>query len=184
MIIETGANVDAIAGETTGGGIPAAIVRNKVTLRFPGAPQADAALQALGQPTQGTADVEIDDAAAVRQIVSTMRAGPTNVQITWTVSGTNFIASVISGPGGNFLSNEISFRVLRLLANTPGASGVRSFHVHTQRGTAQLGGVIPPAAGTARTQAIAVANRVRTTLITTLQRIVASVAARIAGLRP
>lgn len=42
-----------------------------------------------------------------------------------------FTAEVVSGPGGNFLSNEVAYRTQRLL-QAHGTSAPLSFHVHTQ----------------------------------------------------
>ena len=41
---------------------------------------------------------------------------------------------MLSGPGGDFLSNEVSYRVLRLLAETKSAKKPISFHTHTEKG--------------------------------------------------
>ena len=41
----------------------------------------------------------------------------------------SFDADVVSGPGGAFLSNEVSYRMLRLIRQQ--GVGAASFHVHT-----------------------------------------------------
>jgi hypothetical protein len=101
-----------------------------------------------------------------------MTRAANGTDITFTAGGTTFTATVISGPGGNFLSNEVSFRVLRQFASATATAGIPSMHVHTQTGS-----VIPT--GSARAAALAAANTVKTALIATLRRIIAAVAARV-----
>lgn len=75
---------------------------------------------------------------------------------------------VVSGPGGNFLSNEVSYRVLRELAQQPAsATPIESFHVHTQQGSVLAPGTTPERAEAMRT---------RSTLIGTLRRVITSLA--------
>jgi hypothetical protein len=191
-IIETPAPLPDIARETARparpgvSAIPQPAIGQDITFIFANAATADRALAALGLPAQGRATVSIDDPAALRRIISSMQAVPGGTQIRFQAGGQSFQASVASGPGGNFLSNEVSFRVLRQLGAGAGTTGPTSFHVHTQRGTTAVGDVIPgdvstPAARAARREALDVATGVRGTLIATLRRIIAAVGTRAAA---
>jgi hypothetical protein len=188
VIIETPAPVEDIARETAQPATkkqPAILqptIGTAIEFRFASATRADQALQALKLPLQHRATVSIDDVSALRQIVSTMQRTANGFGISFDVGKEKFQASVLSGPGGDFLSNEVSFRALRLLAQSS-ASGVTSFHVHTGRALAKPGDVIPPDLGTkesrsARAAAIASATQARATLVATLQRMILAIAKR------
>jgi pyrrolidone-carboxylate peptidase len=185
-ILETSAPVQDIATETAQ---PAAqnqpevrrpTVDTAIELQFGSVANADAALQALNLPTQGQATVSIRDVAAIRRIVAGItNDNPQSPTITFSVGNQQFIATILRGPGGSFLSNEVSYRVLREIAASSGPRRPTSFHVHTQRYTQNQGEEIPQQAGAARTQALGLAARVRTTLIETLKRGIIAVARRI-----
>ena len=95
--------------------------------------------------------------------------------IRFQASGRSYHAEVVSGPGGNFLSNEVSYRVLRQLSQMTGASPPVSFHVHTQRGDP-----VPEARGRARAAALRAASGVRQKLISSLKGIIVALARRLA----
>jgi hypothetical protein len=186
-IIESRADVERIKRESevrprSGGAsiIPRPHVGTEITFLFDDRGRATSALAALNATasmrdrSDGKVEVTIEDVAVLRTIASTMRAGPDNIRFAFDAGGQTFSAVVLSGPGGDFLSNEISYRVLRLLEQS-GSSAV-SFHVHTQRG-----GLIPeetdtPSRRRERNHALAAARRLLTRLIATLDQIIKSVA--------
>lgn len=148
-------------------------IGNDITFQFSSIQVANNALTALGLTANATSStVAIDDISAIRSIVASMTRAANGTDIIFTAGGNTFTATVVSGPGGNFLSNEVSFRVLRQLAAATATAGIPSMHVHTQTGS-----IIPT--GTARGAALAAANTVKTALIATLIRIIAAVAARV-----
>jgi pyrrolidone-carboxylate peptidase len=135
-IIEAGPNIDlAATAAEAGTALPqgqAPTLGDEVTLRFPSLAEADRALRALGLPRQGRAEVSISRAQAIRQITQTMVAGVQGPGFTFRAGAETFQAVVVQGPGGAFLSNEVSFRVLRYLAVHNAAA--TSFHVHVPSG--------------------------------------------------
>jgi hypothetical protein len=87
----------------------------------------------------------------------------------------SFTAKVVQGPGGNFLSNEVSFRALRLLASSSSTKDPISFHTHTQRSDA-----IPDDTGSADTKkahkdALGNAKGLLAKIIATLKRLIGAV---------
>jgi len=54
----------------------------------------------------------------------------------FTANGETFVAEIVSGPGGSFLSNEVAYRTQRQLAASD--SSATSFHVHTPGQDADL----------------------------------------------
>ncbi len=104
-----------------------------------------------------------------------MTRDKTTAGITFKVGGKDFHALIVRGPGGNFLSNEVSYRVLRLLAETKSPRNPISFHTHTEQGN-----IIPPEKSTAaevkaNTAAEAKGKGIRDRLITTLTRMIQSI---------
>ncbi len=191
-IIETRAPVAEIASEAAGPaeGERFAIqptVGTDVTFAFANAAEANAALRALGQPSQGQAEVSIANVQAIQAIMASIQrdADPRSAGISFTAGGRTFHATIRRGPGGAFLSNEVSYRVLRALAAS-GRGSTPSFHVHTPRGTRETAGLLPEETGTAesaraRQQAVGLARRVLSTVVESLRRIVRSVARRISA---
>ncbi len=142
-IIETGPGVPAIVQEASAG-LPEGqgpSIGEDIRFQFSSKEEADRALRALGLPLQGTAVVEISQAAALRQVLTTMERGVQSPGFIFSVGRQSFQTVVLSGPGGSFLSNEVSYRVLRFLAER--GHEATSFHVHTPRGTEAAGGRIP-----------------------------------------
>ena len=131
-IIETAAPLSEIGGELEAAGLGPAIANAAIRFRFSSLEVAQQALRALGQPAARGNEVTIADPAAVRQILDTMERGvdPESPGIVFAASGRRYQAIIVDGPGGSFLSNEVSFRVLRLLAARP-VPRPTSFHVHT-----------------------------------------------------
>ncbi len=180
-IVESNAKVTDIAtgaelkSKKAAEAVPRPDVGEDVTFQFADAATADAALKALGLPAKGVARVEITDAGAIQRIASTAKRGPKEKEISFTAGSKTFSASVISGPGGSFLSNEVSFRVLRLLAEKKLARDPISFHTHTQ-GSA----VIPQdestkAARAARKTALESAIGMKDKLVQTMKRVIQAV---------
>jgi hypothetical protein len=81
----------------------------------------------------------------------------------------DFKATLVEGPGGNFLSNEVSYRAQRLLRDSGSAKDPWSFHVHTPSADAI-------AAGADAKKATAKAMAQRGSLIDTLKRVIGAVA--------
>lgn len=157
-----------------------------VTLHFASVAAADNALRALGLPERRRDTVTINDLTALRAIAGSMSASGA-AGISFRVGQQSFEAQVQEGPGGSFLSNEVSFRVLRFLAAGGGRQGAASFHVHTGGGTG--GDPIPEPVGTQpqRTQRLAALDLARgaiTKLVTTLRALIVGVARRILARRP
>jgi hypothetical protein len=189
-IIESNAPLPEIAAATAGrdkGQPPVSqpTIGEGITMRFPGtdAKQANRALAALGLPATTQPEVIIADAAALRQIITTLPPQMTGPEITFKVGSETFKATLIRGPGGNFLSNEVSYRVLRLLRQTHAARDPLSFHVHTPEGEQIPQDTTTKEARAQKKQSTAGAMKLRTTLIATLQRIIRAVAAQIAKRR-
>lgn len=152
-----------------------------IVFEFANEREADRALEALGLPRQGRSTVTISNPQALQRILDTMQrdVSPQSPGITFRAGGQSFQAILREGPGGNYLSNEVSFRVLRLLVERRGERGPVSFHVHTQRGTAEVAGVIPEDTSSPEGRAaLELAQRVRATLIETLRRMIQAVARR------
>jgi hypothetical protein len=177
-IIETPAPLETIAQETeqkagaTQPAIAKPTVGTRVTFRFATSREAREAQQALGLSPQSGSEVAISDVSALRKIVATMQRVGTGAELTFRANGKMFTTTALEGPGGNFLSNEVSFRVLRLLADT-GQTDVTSFHTHVPPGATTP---IPQGAGKARDAAIGQALTNRAALIATLRRMIGAVA--------
>jgi hypothetical protein len=181
-IIETDAPLEKISAETAQPAkgkspeIPAPTFGNDITFEFDDKTQADSALKALGLAAQGIAQVSISDHAALQKITQTMTREATGPGITFTANGKSFHALVLSGPGGNFLSNEVSYRTLRLIAETKSDKNPTSFHTHTEKGNLIPQDTSTPAKAKERTDALKKGMGIRDRLISTLQRMVQSVA--------
>lgn len=190
------APLEQVAAETNQGGsaqdtVPQrSTVDYKLELEFVDASTADRAMTALGLAPTHSDTVTINDRGATQTIVRTMRReiGREGARITFMAGGHVFGAEILSGPAGNFLSNEVSYRALRRLRERSqhgGAEGV-SFHVHTP-GAATGGAEALPPEGTTpqerqqRREAETRARTVLTRLVRTLRRLIVVVARRIAG---
>jgi hypothetical protein len=184
-VLETGAPLEELSGATARPArrdqtaIPAPSIGDAITFEFASVKAADEALAALGLAPQARRQVEIADLAALRQIGGTAVRGPGEAVVRFQAKGRTHQARLVSGPGGSYLSNEVSYRVLRLLAELPADQRPLSFHVHTQRGDE-----IPPQVPQAQRKTLLErARKVRATLIVTLTRLIQAVGARIAETR-
>jgi len=187
-IIETTADVAAISQATAGRtrrGLPTVqqpTTGRDITLRFGSVSAAQQAARALGlTQTVNSSVVVIDNVSALRTIIRSMRRvstgqGPT-ADITFRAGNQQFRATVQRGPGGSFLSNEISFRAQRELRRQ--GSSATSFHVHTPEGSAIPQDTSSRAARQTRTRALNAARGVVNTLIATLRRMIRAVAQRV-----
>ena len=188
-IFEARGDVSAIAADTAAKpkGRPEIAepdIGTTVTLDFTTAATANAALTALGETAQSRTRVKVSSVVAVRQIANTMRpegaAGGT--RFTFTAKGESFSASLVQGPGGAYLSNEVSFRVLRRLSEE-GRSDTISFHTHVAPGPTGRE-EIPQDTSTdvarkTRQGALTKARESLTHLVDTLKRLIAAVGRRV-----
>lgn len=187
-IIETDAPLETIKGETAQSKpgkptIKEPTIGEDITFKFVDDKQADAALKALGLPAQRKAEVEITDHAALQTIIKTMTRDKTTAGITFKAGGKDFKALVVRGPGGDYLSNEVSYRVLRLLAETGSPKQPISFHTHTEAGNLIPQDTSTKEAREKRAEAIEKGKSIRDRLIATLTRIIQSVGKIIMGRR-
>jgi pyrrolidone-carboxylate peptidase len=180
-IVESTADVERIRSDMagrTGDDVPTPTVGTAITLRFANLTAANQALTALGLPETRSPQVEIADADAVRRILEHMErdaAHPT--RINFSLGSQRFSAEVIEGPGGNFLSNEVSYRTLRVLEEE--GSDAMSLHVHTPDAPHVPQ---PSEAGytrAGRRRAEAEAEHTRSQVITALRQVIQSVGAQI-----
>ena len=176
-IIETNAPVKDIstAVGSTKADPAAPTIGEQIVFRFPSVIEADGALTALGLPAQKRNQVSISDEKALQQIISTMTRKGDSPDIQFKAGTGSFSAQVISGPGGDFLSNEVAFRTQRLLGASGSANPPLSFHTHTQKSD-----TIPEDQGTAeskkaRKDALADAKVLLGRIIDTLKRIIGAV---------
>jgi hypothetical protein len=170
-------------GVTQAAGLTAddVLERRDVTFSFTTVAEANRALGALGLPSQRRTQVTISDLAALQTIVASMERGIGGVGITFQLGASSFQAQVLSGPGGDFLSNEVSFRVLRFIAAGGGREGASSFHINTQRPTAAPLGTLPQSVGTdeervERRAALDMARGVVRDLVTNLKALIRAAA--------
>jgi hypothetical protein len=187
-IFEATADVAKIAADVgPSGDVQRPTVGTTITLEFSTASSAANALIALGEPAQTGGRVEVSSVGAVRQIAATMRSagGSGGTRFSFTARGETFTARLVEGPGGAFLSNEVSFRVLRRLAQQE-RTDTPSFHTHVP--PADVAG-IPQEIKTdeeksVRAKAVAKARDALETLVNTLKRLIAAVARRVSSSRP
>jgi pyrrolidone-carboxylate peptidase len=193
-LVESNIDVAGVAAETAGRerrGLPDVAqpdIGSDITLRFANHSDATRAARALGvtAPAAGDPELVLVDPAIVRAVMTSATplgsSASSSAQIEFTAAGTRFRATLVDGPGGTFLSNEVFYRVRTEIDRTSGSA--ISFHVHTP-GAAP----IPQATATrterrARTTALGAARNVVVTLIATLRRAVASVGRRVIAARP
>jgi hypothetical protein len=196
-IIESNAPLDEIQAATeqkstsTTKGIAKPDIGTNILFVFQDDAVAGRAVKALGSGTllakssggffpDGT--VEISDPVVLGRIVSQIGTKP-GPGIQFKAGSQTFTAKVLEGPGGNFLSNEVSFRMLRLLAETKSAKNPISFHVHTEGGQLIPQDTSTKEAVKKQKEAMSAAMGVRSTLIATLRRMIAGVAKVIVGRR-
>jgi pyrrolidone-carboxylate peptidase len=162
-ILETTAPLQQIAVDVRAAGSQQPRVDTDVTFRFADRSAASRALSDLaGSPVNAPRpEVPITDPNQIRTILNTLRPHPQSGLaargwIRFDAGATHHDAQIRQGPGGSYLSNEVSFRVLRLLAQQPSGQRPSSFHIH-----------VPPVdpAGIAR-------------IVTTLKRVIVSTVQR------
>jgi hypothetical protein len=155
-------------------GIPRPAVGTDITFELTSA-DAVRLRKAVGQPPASGTRVVIEDVTVLRRIISGMQrstADPT--RISFQLGQQRFDATVIEGPGGSFLSNEVSFRALRALGAARSPRDPISFHVHTQGGETIPQDSSTPQARKQQREAVGRASGVRSHLIETLRSIVRS----------
>ena len=178
------AGLEPSAAEKASGRVDEVTEGRDVTFEFSSDSEAERARAALGLATRGTAkskQLVVTDVAAVQAIVATMERGIGGVGITFRAGIETFQTKVLDGPGGNFLSNELSYRALRFLAAGGGRPGAASFHVHTQRVTEKANGTLPLAVGETkdrlkRRKALDLARDVIQRLVSNLKKLIAAAA--------
>jgi hypothetical protein len=156
-------------------GVPKPTLGENLTLDFGGVAQAAKAAQVLRGPRTGNG-VEVSDAQVIQQILATMVRDANGIGITFEVGGAKFHAKVLSGPGGDFLSNEVSYRMLRLLKEKKLAQDPLSFHVHTAAAQTIPEDTGTPGSARQHAQAVTAARGLLGRLVATLKRICAATA--------
>ena len=145
-----------------------------LTVRFFDAATATAAAAAWGGAAAGPV-VTIVGLARVRAFAAAIERGIQGRGLLVPIGSTGRAPfQLLDGPGGSFLSNEVSYRTLRWIAAGGSArAAMTSFHVHTEGGSdiAQ-----EPTVG--RRSLLAAAREVRDRTIETLRRLIAAVARR------
>jgi pyrrolidone-carboxylate peptidase len=187
-IIEAQGDIPGIAQEA---GLPSAQQQGRTNIQLDfTATHAENAIheanrfrRALGIQPQQNPVVDFDYLAHGRRISHLEREGQGRPGITFRVGPQSFQARLLRGPGGNFLSNEVSYRVLRAITEGRNPQDITSFHVHTPRGTAQQGAPIPQAAVSQsqraeRAQALHIARGVLSRLVRTLTDMIKAIARR------
>jgi pyrrolidone-carboxylate peptidase len=179
-IIESNAPIDQIAAETekkSKGSVNVSRpnIGEAITFRFATDAAAKAALDSLGG-VRSERDITISDAAAIRQVTSTMVRQSNGTDITFQAKGRTFTAGVVSGPGGNFLSNEVSYRMLRLIKQQNLPQDPISFHVHTQGADPIPQDTSTPEARKDKADKSKAASGLLSRLVETLKRIIAATA--------
>jgi hypothetical protein len=158
-IIESSAPLEQIKAETKqpaskrAGEISEPVIGESITFRFDGDADAAAAASALTKASKDSAAASrirqigstlvISDHDAIQTIARTTTRDTKGRGLGFEIAGRKFHASLMQGPGGDFLSNEVSFRTLRFLEETKSPKSPISFHVHTEPGN-----VIPQESGT------------------------------------
>jgi hypothetical protein len=127
------------------------------------------------QFNQAGRDVEFLDPTVIQRLIGVPQppSGQPANRLHWPAfrnPNASFDADVVNGPGGSFLSNEVSYRMLRLIRQQ--TSGAASFHVHTPNAPD-----VPVAdRANRRSPLLQAAMGVRSSVIAGLRRILAQVA--------
>jgi len=184
-IIEAPAPLETIATETEQKTAKTVSVKkptfgNDIQLKFRTAGDANKARADLKMPSQNSDILVIDNQAAIRQIIATAQitSGP-GIRFSLVPKGKVHEADLLRGPGGDFLSNEVSYRAQRLVGGSK--SRAVSFHTHVP-GTREL---LPEDAKSKEGKAIlARAKELKDRIISTLRSMIAAVARFIAHRGP
>lgn len=138
-VLPTWRRVEELTAPARPGGLET-FVRSSLTLHFASAVAVVTAVGDLGAPgvrmLAAQTDLTLADAPLITRLLSAQMppANSPGNRVTWHARrgrGRLFAAEVIAGPGGNFLSNEVSYRVLRLIRQAGPATQAVSFHIHT-----------------------------------------------------
>ena len=162
-------------------GIQEPAVGEDVTFRIIPPSRANAAMTALGTGSTGPVgtvrgdQITVVDPGALRRIASAMSREQDGITIRFTLGGQQFRAHVLRGPGGDFLSNEVSYRLLRLLGRAESPRNPMSFHIHTEGGNLIPSDVSTRAARQVRQASLRDARGIRDRLVRTLRWVIASV---------
>lgn len=174
-VLESIGPVDTVQARVAGGAVTTEI-GNEVTLRFGRVAEAAEARVAFGLPAAAGRDVAVTDPGVVRRIAATASLTPGGPNLTFTdPAGRRRTAALVSGPGGNFLSNEVSYRVLRLISALPAGQRPVSFHTHVPQGL--VADPTDPAATAARS------DEVLANVVEALRRTVAATARHVVSQR-
>ena len=148
-VIESNAPLQDIAQGSAGRGVSQPTIGTDISLVFQNLVDANNFRRVANIPIAASREESISSTVVINRILQTMEPSinPESTAITFRLNGQSFSASVKGGPGGSYLSNEVSYRVLRSIVNR--SSDTQSFHVHVQDG-----GVIPQQTGIARRTAI------------------------------
>lgn len=186
-IIEAPAPLETIATETEQKSGSTVTVKkptfgNDIELQFHNAADANQARAELKMPASSSNHLVIDDQATVRQIISTATVALTSaIHFQVVPKGKIYEADLLRGPGGDFLSNEVSYRAQRLRGERKSPRNPVSFHTHVP-GTGEL---LPEDPSTKEGKAIlARAKELKDRIIKTLRSMVAAVARVIARRKP
>ena len=108
-----------------------------------------------------------------------MKGDRADIQIT--LNNTQFRATILGGPGGSFLSNEVAFRTQRQLQQQ--GSSATSFHTHVPPADAAGKSILQSGTKKARRTALWSARKTVNRLVTTMKRIIRAVGVRIVNQR-
>ncbi|HJV61278.1 MAG TPA: DUF4157 domain-containing protein [Albitalea sp.] len=191
-VIESNAPLEQVADATArpaGKGLPAVArpeIGESFVFDFGGAAQARAAQATVGGDLGGTAGTDVagqppsrlmvKDSTTVSAIVSTLSRVGSGAQVQFRARQKDFKAVLVEGPGGNFLSNEVSYRAQRLLKGAGSTTDPLSFHVHTPSADAIPQDTSSKEAVAEKKKATSRAMGQRTSLIDTLKRVIGAVA--------
>jgi hypothetical protein len=191
-VIQSQAPLDAIADVTarpktrSAPEIPRPEIGESFVFDFGTQKQAQSAQSALGGDLGGAVGTEMEvhpptqlmikQAATVKSVTSTLSRVGGGAQVRFSFKQQSFQATLIDGPGGNFLSNEVSYRAQRLLQGAASPKDPWSFHVHTQSGGAIPQDVSTVDARKKQKDAMDAAKSLRSTLIDTLKRVITATA--------
>ncbi|MBZ5522161.1 MAG: DUF4157 domain-containing protein [Acidobacteriia bacterium] len=187
-IIEAPAPIDEIAAGTEQKDKDNKVVVQKPTfgndikLKFHSATDANKARAELKMPAMNDDELVIDNPATVKLISSTATVALSSVIHFQVVpKGIVHEADLLRGPGGDFLSNEVSYRAQRLLLESKSPRNPMSFHTHVP-GTGEL---LPTDAKTPEGKGVlARAKELKDRLIATLKSMIGAVARVIAHRKP
>lgn len=177
-VLETKAPLEQIADGTARAGrkgspaVPRPTLGDRLTIDFDTPAQAAAVKARLGGAVSGS-QLVLTDAARIHEVSSSMTRVPggNGARVQFKAARSTFMGTLVSGPGGNFLSNEVSYRALRQIGAAGSARDPLSFHTHVPPGEG-----IPEGADAKTTKAATGrAMAQRATLIDTLKRLVTSV---------